>query len=462
MFIIAIADTVENLRERLQSGPRRSFWEELKTWSLLKITWRITKVILFIIILAIFIFILVYFAIPFITNLITQGSAQTALGEVQAGAETSGLLGFINRAYTTIAGVTERPNLYGTTWDEHVIKNPGEKTGVVIDEFQETRKTYKPDTEVVIRGKVSKLTNQNIELDQETNVVIGCLSEDYKGEIFTELSQRQDENIQPNSPQDYTFSLGTGRVSVNCLIPRGFELDAGKTTQSKLVSLAVDYKFTTDATLNLYFIDEQSLFKAQEARLNPFDFYNQGLNDKTLNKGLGLTQFNVQDAPVLIIGGVDGQPFEQDQNYFLEVSLKHADSFEWKGNIHLLEDLFITLPDNLEIIDEKSDFIPTEDSRALPLSSEVSFRAYKLKQEKLDEFNTICKSIFSDQECRNKYSNQQNFYKVTFKVTSIPELGGISLERIGARAYYTFRTTSTQSIILQNLENLNEDENKKA
>lgn len=455
MFIIAISDSIGNLRETLGRGNRKPLGEELKTWAGLHITWRVIKFIIFLILLFIVILVVWFWLFPLVTNLFTQGGAETAIGEIQAGAETSGLLGFLNRAYTTLIGTSENPNPYGTTWDEHVIKNPGEKTGVTIDEFKETRKIYKPETEVIVRGKVSKLTNQNIESDQETNVVIECKSDEkYNGKIFTELSQRQDQNIQPNSPQYYTFDVGTGRVSVNCLLPEGFKLDEGKATQSKKVSLTVDYKFTTDATLNLYFIDEQSLFKAQESDLNPFDLYSKGLNDRTLDKGLGLTQFNNQPAPVLLIGGVDGQPLEQDQNYLLEISLKHGDPFEWKGNIHLLEDLFITLPDSIDVIEEQSDFISTEDPRALPESSEIYFKAYKLKQENIEEFNNICKNIFSDDECRNKYSEQKDFYKITFKVSNIPEFGGISLERVGARAYYTFRTLNLQSIIVQNFENL--------
>ncbi len=397
------------------------------------------------------------YIIFFLYNYFTQGTAQAQLGDIQAEAQSRG---FFDVAKDTLSFFVELPQnpgqalARGTPFTQHIEEKPGVKVGVNIEEFKKTRDIYEPGSEISARGEISKIITESVDFDQEIDVSIECKVDDDKGPVITELSERLDQTITPNQAQKYTLPIGSTRLGVNCILPKGNDfavLDEGKTEQSRQLYLSVDFPFTSDTRFNIYFIDPESKLEADQARLNPFE--QQRINDPYLdvnNQFVRIPQFNY---PMAIGGKLLNLPWELGKTYFTELEFSYGKRTEWVGHIAKLDDLFIVLPYNLEIIPGSSDFIPTDDIRALPENSFGDLKAYRLKQEKIDEFNNICGENTRDEECRSKYSNIDVFYKISFRVTDIPESGGISVLEGGARAYYTFRTLKSTSIRIRDFEN---------
>ena len=208
-----------------------------------------------------------------------------------------------------------------------------EQLGVYFGELQSLKQEYSSQEFVDIFTTLSAQT-----LDTASGpltIAVSCSGPDgLAGEITPESSRlAQVENFD--------------QLSIDCVIRNGFVVATGK-TESKTITIAADFGFSTMSYLRSYFMDQERLRTLRRMSIDPLSQY--GITDKN-PKAISTS------GPVLIGMSIGEQlPIGIDPKGNQILTLGITLSNKWTGKLKNINKLTLVLPKGIQI--EKDGVLP--------------------------------------------------------------------------------------------------------
>src|SRR3989344_5063885 len=230
------------------------------------------------------------------------------------------------------------------------------------------------------------------------------------------------------------------------------------------VKMFVDYEFSSYSFWEVYTKSEESLRQDRLLGRDTFSGYfdSEGYVNSVYirDRAKGIVASQPSKAPVKISLGGIGQPYTEigtteDGFNFLGVSLdKYARYSPINGAVRQIEDVRIRIPYNFVLNTDEGDFIESEED-----ADELDRKEYKIKQEKLAEFNSRCARLgiekeengFLNQECFDALSDEEFSMRSLFKVDYL-ETEDLSVSEITAKADYVYETYDTTIVNLRKVK----------
>ncbi len=421
---------LSNINQRFWDGPRRSPFEIIFGLFLQVFKWIVfigSFLILFLILTAFF-------------NAYTTGEAQVLATRLEVAVTNSG---FLQPAYLFVRDglnlVKNPANIEKKTgWSTDVDKNKdNQDLGLkFVRKLTPLKQRYLPNEEIIATTAVEISS-----LKEASSVKFSC-------NVTKNLPIYKQVLVNPNEPVTVNKNERR-RFEVNCRIPEGIELPSDKEVLENKIRLNADYDFSTKSYLDVYTMQKSYLDNLINKGINPFE---KEINDR-LDKNTGQVKPVTTYGPMEVILRLDYTqplteqgPFINDNSYSLGLKLEKTD-FGWYGKLSKINNVNIYLPKNFEIIDDN--FEEVFDFKEQGGFDGVSFRRYKLKQNKIDDINNQCNpqyGKFLSEDCDTLFEQGFIIAFTKFKVNNVES--GLTKDFFGAEVDYDFQAQSLASVTI--------------
>ncbi len=312
--------------------------------------------------------------------------------------------------------------------------------GVKITNFEATSNLFMEGSDVKLTGSIAASS-----LTDDTTIAAYCTLEGYRNErpIPAQLFGNTASGNTAVIPKNYNAEF-----QARCTFPPDPNFKADKSRIAKIATLVVNYRFTTQATQKLWFLDKNTLLSLEGK--NAFDYY--GINGQVDSKGRSRSKSTA--GPINLGVNIDlPQPFTDNTPYILTAQL--SPNIGWPGNLEKLESLTLQVPStrdldlvlegdaNFNIQGSKCDFDyigPGEDQ----------FKIYELRPELLAKVNQDCSTdtltslALSKKDCIDFFKSRPTF-SCLFEATRVPQ-SSLQFDAIRSEAKYLYRTEKQAAI----------------
>lgn len=316
---------------------------------------------------------------------------------------------------------TIHPNQFNT-YDSLVKENEdNEDLGVEIVSFEPWSNYFFVGDAIQVRAVVKSSSLS----EEDSSATLKCELEDYYGEIIID-------------PEEINIP-GEGRIETTDILC-SFESGLDEISNSKKVTLNINYGFYSRATYDVFVMEKSDYDYFVFKELDPFE----GIGFRPENiKSNNIMQSVTFPGPVnLAVSTVTSQPFYDGQEILFIVSLKE----EWTGDLWQLKDLRLKVPEEINL-DEDTTFCDFVDSGEI----EGNYKVYNLKQEELDEVNGACSPEMlenigmSEQRCISELKTEIQFL-CKFVILDLPENQNLLHTNIIAETNYIYEIEETTSV----------------
>jgi hypothetical protein len=311
-------------------------------------------------------------------------------------------------------------------WQAEVDKNSENKElGLTFQKFTSIKSTYLPDEPISFIGTVKAAS-----LKDNSKVRFECKA----------VNSKVPGTIEPSEPVSLQKDL-IKVFSVRCEIPENtIKLD-GKKIKGETVVLNANYDFKTEAYVEIYTMSEKLLTEEQN---NKEDVFNDIINSR-LNKQTGEVRSQYTQGPmkILINSGftqpfTEAGPFLSDSYYNLGILIEKGNSL-YQGKLNKVNEVYLYLPKNFELNDKEDQFELIE-------SEDEVFNKYRLKQEKINKLNSVCKDVnLLDTECLNYWERGFTIAETKFRIVSLNK-EDIDTNYLRAEVEYEFQAQTSKTV----------------
>jgi len=408
-------------------------------------------------------FTLLFVGILFVYNVTTQGVSDVVFAETYNSLRNfplfSKILPVIQQGREIVvnpADVVEKSS--SNQWKATVDATETDKEiGLAfVNRPSSDRNIYFPNERILLDADLAIKIPKEEGLEEEKIMVsFGCLGES------------NDETIQgivkPSNKEINEGELSS--IHITCeFSPNTFTVDSDTELQPVKVKMFVDYEFSSYSFWEVYTKSEESLRQDRLLGRDTFSGYfdSEGYVNSVYirDRAKGIVASQPSKAPVKISLGGIGQPYTEigtteDGFNFLGVSLdKYARYSPINGAVRQIEDVRIRIPYNFVLNTDEGDFIESEED-----ADELDRKEYKIKQEKLAEFNSRCARLgiekeengFLSQKCFDALSDEEFSMRSLFKVDYL-ETEDLSVSEITAKADYVYETYDTTIVNLRKVK----------
>ena len=288
----------------------------------------------------------------------------------------------------------------------------------------------------------------NEEITLSTAVEISSLKQDsyirFSCNVTKDFPPDKTITVNPSEPVKI-FKNERKIFDVVCRVPgNAFTIPTDREVLEKKVKLNANYDFKTNSYLDIYTMQKSYLNDLINRGINPFE---KEINP-SLNKITGQTTPITTYGPMKLILRLDHTqplteegPFTNDRTYNLGLRVQKT-SVEWIGRLNEINNVYIYLPKNFELIDES--FV----EESITNEEEQVFRKYKLNQEYINNINNQCK-IYNliGQKCDDLYDRGFIITLTKFRVNGLDN-PALTRDYIRAEIEYIFQAEALTSVTL--------------
>src|SRR3989344_501251 len=314
-----------------------------------------------------------------------------------------------------------------------------------IERFSPNQGTY------LLNEKVKLISTAQLHAIEDTKVTFGCnITNGYPNDKEIKITKPE---IQPVTILKDT----TKTLDLSCEISGEppFVLSGDEQIKEKKVRLDATYGFTVKSYIPVYTMQKAYLDSIENKRLNPFE-YPKKIDDPLLDKSTRKARSKTSNGPMVIsilVGAAqpltEDVDYSSDDTYNLAVKIKKSSS-EWFGRLNKLNNVYIYLPNNFQLVDDKGIFegesLDNDDFE----NEEPNFKKYKLQQDEIDRLNNQCKILFggyNNQECISLFEEGFVLIDSKFKIINL-QTNLLEPNFIRVKTSYDFQAYTTTSFTI--------------
>lgn len=381
---------------------------------------------------------IIIWSIGFFTNASETGLYQVYFTQADVFFSKIPITNIIYNGFKTLVEVREDPS--------RIIRSYGWKTDVdentqnlqlglrFITPFKTLKQTYLTNEEVT-----ATTTIEISSLEKESNILLSC-------NVTKDMPPDKESIVQPSEPIKINKNE-IKRFPAVCKIPENTFIIPGDGTQvlAKKLRLGAAYDFKTNSYLDIYTMQKSYLDSLITQGIDPFE---NEINP-SLDKSTGQTTPITTYGPMKVILSLqynqpltEQGPFTGDNTYLFGLKIEKT-SASWQGRLKKINDIYINLPNNFELVDENFQ----EDYSNQNANLDGRFRRYKLNQGKINELNNQCITYYNSntvQDCIDLFERGFVIAFTKFRINSLDQ--SLVRDSIGAEVDYIFEAETLASI----------------
>jgi len=257
-----------------------------------------------------------------------------------------------------------------------------------------------------------------------------------QSKCISKAFKKDDTKVIVVNPESKDIAKGyTQTFTVFCEIPSNYYesklLDPIETFGDK-ITLAANYEFNTFAYIPIYTMSRQFLENTEG---------NVEIKDSLVSSTDNVARSRYTLGPVnLALIFDETQPVTEEADYRFTIGIKKTGQ-EWSGRLSKVNDLFLYLPKNFELINQEPyTFIMEE--------AEGDLVKYRLDKENIEGINNHCDNYNLDKdECSTYWETLAIIIPSKFKITSLED-EDLKQTVIGVEADYGFAAESFASLTI--------------
>jgi len=413
--------------ERFMEGPKRNPFQVVFGFFGALIRW--------LIFIAAILLLIMIFTAGF--NATSKGLTQTYATRLEVAITNNELLAPVYTGIKDVLKFTKDPTLierqYG--WRTSVDDNKDNlKLGLrFIRQFAPEQPRYETRDEILLSAGVEISS-----LKDNSYVKFSCNADEIPKEKIS-INYNQPVLIQKNEIKV---------LDVVCRIPAStLKIPEGRELSSQKVKLSAVYDFETTSTLGVYTMQQAYFDNLMNKGINPLE----NINDPNLDKNARQTIPEATYGPMQAVLGLSySQPLTErnsaeDDTYNLRLKIQKSSS-SWLGRLSKINQVYIYLPTNFELVDEN--FKEVQDLSVEELAEISGSKKYRLDDEKINGLNNQCNLYYKSdpQGCKDLFERGFIITTTKFRANSLEP--SLVYDFIGAEIDYDFETETFASFTL--------------
>ncbi|MBL7148098.1 MAG: hypothetical protein ISS82_04700 [Nanoarchaeota archaeon] len=266
-------------------------------------------------------------------------------------------------------------------WKSNVdINSKNDDLGVRINKFEVVINNIDSEKFLSQEGsKIEALAEGHASTIESIEIEFSCLTEDNKlGEV---ANQNNILSLSENRKQFFT---------VKCVYDKDlFDIDQNEAIDFQKIKIKSSYEFVTESYLPIYLLQKDILDLKREDNEDVFE----DVDDSNLDKNKGITSSVYTEGPLkLVLRSLYTQPFTEEGPFgsgsYYTLDIRLDDNVKWTGNIEEIEEIYLLIPDEVNIV--------TTDFEEMNL--EDGFNVYRAKASLIEKLYEQCeaKSLLED------------------------------------------------------------------